>query len=266
MTTNTPARPTEAPASPSDLHALPLLTAEEERRAPPDELIRRNLRLALYVARREVWRNRGVEREDLEQWAYLGLVIAARNWKPGRVRFSSYAVPVIVSHLKRACHNTGSQIRVPVWLREKQSQLVTAEAALLQALEREPTNEELAAAVGWDVAHVVAMRRADAGADSLDAQWNDESDGRQQHAVVAAIDNTESEALERAAAADVRAAVARLPERHRRIILLLYPLDESEPLTMREVARREHISHERVRQLAEEARETLRTLLKGHAR
>lgn len=265
MLRDTAARPTEAPDAPSDdPFALPLLSADAEATATPDELIRHNLRLALFVARREQWTGRGVEREDLEQWAYLGLVIAARGWRPSRgTRFSTYAVPVIVSHLKRACHNTASAIRVPVWLREKQGRLATAEAELYQRLERGPTDEELAAAVGWDVAHVVALRRADAGLDSLDAPLGDEAGAQERHEVVAGGADTEASALARVGNETLQAALLRLPERSRRILLSLYPLDDhTDPLTMRQVARREHISHERVRQIAEEAKAQLRVLLK----
>lgn len=239
---------------------LPLLTAEQERRASPDDLVRHNIRLALFVARRDVYQGRGVEREDLEQIACIGLITASRLWRNDiGVRFTSYAVTVIKSHLQRGIHNHGAAIRVPVWLQEKKAALRRTENELTQALGRQPTLDELAATLGWERYYVDALLQAEA--ESLDEAAGEM--GRERYELVAGPDDTEEDALDCIAVQRILDAVDRLPPRWKAIFVDLHPLDGTAGRTMREVARTYGISHERVRQIQDKSRARIRAWLEG---
>lgn len=261
MTTHSPISATASydPSSPSDL-GLPLLTAEQERQASSTTLIRHNLRLARHLASREVYQRRGIEREDLEQIAYIGLIVAARRWRPDAgVRFSSYAGEVIKSHLLRAIHDQGRTIRLPVWLQERLPQLRRAEAVLCRQFGRAPTNDELALHLGWPVHHIEVLQDSEEP-DSLDAaaSMGGRAQERERHEVTPAPNDTAEEAITRIEAEHLHAALERLPERWREIVLALHPLDGSPGLTMRQAGQRFGLSYERVRQLKDLAFAQLR--------
>jgi RNA polymerase sigma factor (sigma-70 family) len=114
--------------APSDNHvqgAARLLTAEEEqalagRIASGDEeavqeLVLRNLRLARWLAGRM---DPG-HREDAEQDGYLGLTEAARRFRPGRGRFTTYADYWIRLKIGRGRRRRASMIRIPDYLAGK---------------------------------------------------------------------------------------------------------------------------------------------------
>jgi RNA polymerase sigma-B factor len=97
-----------------------LAEADEARRT---ELLERvvllNAGLALSLARR--YHRRGIDRDDLDQTAYLSLVLAARAFDPSRGHdFVSFAVPTIVGGLKRHFRDVGWTVRVPRRVQEVQ--------------------------------------------------------------------------------------------------------------------------------------------------
>ncbi len=84
-----------------------------------EQVVLLNAGLALAVARR--YRRRGIEGEDLDQTAYLALVLAARSFDATRGHdFVSFAVPSIVGGVKRHFRDLGWTIRVPRRVQEIQ--------------------------------------------------------------------------------------------------------------------------------------------------
>ncbi len=90
---------------------------------------------------------RGVEYDDLFQAGCVGLVKAAENfdWERG-VKFSTYAVPVILGEIRRLFRDGGA-VRVSRGLRELAQKALKAEEALRDSLGRAPTVEELSQAL-----------------------------------------------------------------------------------------------------------------------
>ncbi len=83
-------------------------------------LVTENMGLVHLCARRFV--GRGIDYEDMVQAGSLGLVKAARNFDPGRgLRFSTYAVPVILGEIRRLFRDGGA-MRVSRGLREPAQQ------------------------------------------------------------------------------------------------------------------------------------------------
>jgi RNA polymerase primary sigma factor len=112
--------------------AMPLLRAEEEKalakrvEAGDHEakqiLVERNIRLAVYVARR--YQNAGVPLEDLVQEAVIGLHRAAEKFDWRRdLKFSTYATWWIRHMIQRAVHKDRATIRVPGHIVERQRKL-----------------------------------------------------------------------------------------------------------------------------------------------
>ncbi len=91
-----------------------------------DELIEDHLTLARRLTR--TFRNKGVDAEDLEQVARLGLVKAADGFDPARGAFAPFAAATIRGELKRYFRDLAWDVRIPRRLQELQAR-ITADAA-----------------------------------------------------------------------------------------------------------------------------------------
>ena len=112
-------------------------------------MVQENLGLAHLCARRFL--GRGVEYDDLFQAGCLGLLKAAANFDEGRgVRFSTYAVPVILGEVRRLFREGGA-VRVSRNMRDLARQARQAEAALRQETGRDPGVGEVARRLGVPV-------------------------------------------------------------------------------------------------------------------
>jgi RNA polymerase sigma-B factor len=94
-------------------------TGAEDRREILQRIVLLNAGVAQALARR--YHRRGIDNDDLDQTAYLTLVVAARAFDPGRGHdFLSFAVPTIVGGLKQHFRDHGWTIRVPRRVQEVQ--------------------------------------------------------------------------------------------------------------------------------------------------
>lgn len=107
-----------------------------------------NLGLVHLCANR--FRGRGIEYEDLYSAGCLGLLKAVKAFDSSRgVKFSTYAVPVILGEIKRLFRDGGT-MRVSRSLKEMSMKLQKICADFLQKEGREPTISELSVLSGED--------------------------------------------------------------------------------------------------------------------
>ncbi len=134
---------------------LPLLTDEETKQLialaqagdtwARDRLVNCNLRLVRSLIGR--FAHRQVEMEDLFQLGCLGLIRAIDRFDLGQdVRFSTYAVPLILGEIRRFLRDNGP-IKVSRGLKELAVRAKRERETLSTSLGREVTIEELAAAM-----------------------------------------------------------------------------------------------------------------------
>lgn len=113
---------------------------------PENPLVTENMGLVHLCARRFI--GRGIDYEDMVQAGSLGLVKAAQNFDPGRgLRFSTYAVPVILGEIRRLFRDGGA-MRVSRGLREQAQQAQKVSERLEEELGRAPTVNEIAGELG----------------------------------------------------------------------------------------------------------------------
>ncbi len=107
-----------------------------------DELVKGNLRLVLSVVQR--FTNRGENLDDLFQVGCIGLIKAIDNFDLSQqVRFSTYAVPMIIGEIRRYLRDNNS-VRVSRSLRDTAYKAMQSKERLMHELNREPTIEEIA--------------------------------------------------------------------------------------------------------------------------
>lgn len=108
-----------------------------------EDMINGNLKLVLSVL--QSFTNRGENPDDLFQVGCIGLIKAVDNFDAERydVRFSTYAVPMIIGELRRYLRDNNS-VRVSRSLRDLAYKALQARERLSVSLSREPTIEEIA--------------------------------------------------------------------------------------------------------------------------
>ncbi len=111
-----------------------------------DLYIKGNLRLVLSVIQRFSNSNENVD--DLFQIGCIGLIKAINNFDVTQnVKFSTYAVPMIIGEIKRYLRDNNS-IRVSRSLRDTAYKAIYAKEALTRAKQKEPTITEIASEIG----------------------------------------------------------------------------------------------------------------------
>lgn len=129
-------------------------------RALVDDLVETNIGVARSIARR--YRNRGIDLDDLEQVALLGLTKAAQRFDAAAGHdFLSYAVPTVRGELRRHFRDSGWVIRPPRRVQDLQGRMSRAQHELEASLRRSPRPSEIAAHLGEDLDAVVEALSAD---------------------------------------------------------------------------------------------------------
>lgn len=107
-----------------------------------EELISGNLKLVLSVVQR--FTNRGENLDDLFQVGCIGLIKAIDNFDITlNVRFSTYAVPMIIGEIRRYLRDNNS-IRVSRSLKDTAYKAMQVKEAFILKNQKEPTIEEIA--------------------------------------------------------------------------------------------------------------------------
>lgn len=130
-----------------------------------DTLFKENTGLIYSVAKRFL--GRGVEMEDLFQIGSIGLLKAVDHFDPSyEVRFSTYAVPMIVGEIKRFLRDDGI-LKVSRSLKENCGRIYQAKEKLEKELGREPGLDEIAAEVELSLEEVILALESTAEVESL---------------------------------------------------------------------------------------------------
>jgi len=122
-----------------------IIKSQQGNKAARDLLVERNVRLVWSVVQRFI--NRGYEPEDLFQIGSIGLIKSIDKFDLSYdVRFSTYAVPMIIGEIQRFIRDDGT-IKVSRSLKELGNKVRIKKEALTKSLKRTPTVQEVADAL-----------------------------------------------------------------------------------------------------------------------
>lgn len=242
---------------------LPLLKEEEKRKLfaqiqqgdqeAKEEYIKGNLRLVLSVMKRFHTSNENPD--DLFQIGCVGLIKAINNFNPElEVKFSTYAVPMIVGEIRRFLRDNNS-IRVSRSLKDTAYKAIYAKEMYRKKHLKEPTIEEIAEEIGIEKEDIVYALDAIQNPMSLqEPVYNDSGDAVYVMDQISDKKNKEDTWVENLS---LQAAMEMLEERERYIIKLRF----FEGRTQMEVAEEIQISQAQVSRLEKNALKEMRQYL-----
>lgn len=242
---------------------LPLLNNEEKEALfkrildgdmeAREEYIKGNLRLVLSVIQRFSGSNENVD--DLFQIGCIGLIKAIDNFDiTQNVRFSTYAVPMILGEVRRYLRDNNS-IRVSRSLRDTAYKAIYAKENLMKKNLKEPTIMEIADEIGVSKEDITYALDAIQNPVSLyEPVYSDGGDPLFVMDQISDKKNKEENWVEKLSLSD---AMNHLSERENFIINLRF----FEGKTQMEVADEIHISQAQVSRLEKSALKTIRQYL-----
>lgn len=242
---------------------LPVLNAEEKETllkkaregdaAARERYIQGNLRLVLSVIKR--FSNSSENADDLFQIGCIGLIKAVNNFNTELdVRFSTYAVPMIIGEIRRYMRDNNS-IRVSRSLRDTAYKAIYAKENYVKKNLREPTVQEISEEIGIAKEDIVfALDAIQAPVSLNEPVYNDSGDALYVMDQISDKKNKEERWIEDLS---LQAAMEHLNEREKYIIRLRF----FEGKTQMEVAREVNISQAQVSRLEKNALRLMRQYL-----
>jgi RNA polymerase nonessential primary-like sigma factor len=249
-----------------------LLTPEEEQSlsrlmkqgdfAARQRMIECNLRLVVNIAKHYV--NRGMVLLDLIEEGNLGLIHALEKFDPERgFRFSTYATWWIRQNIERAIMNQSRTIRLPVHIIKELNIFLRAQRHLESHGVPDPSLEDIAHLVDYEVEEVRYIMSLNERTASLDAPLDIDPNLTIGEALPDEQGVLPEARLQQAEVEKyVQEWLEQLSDKQRSVIERRFGLNGYEISTLEGVAEAHGITRERVRQIQMEALQSLRKILR----
>ena len=254
-----------------DIGNIPLVTRQEEVELAASikegcekaryKLTIANLRLVVKIA--HDFRGSGFPFQDLISEGNIGLMRAVEKFNPEKgAKFSSYAVWWIKQAMRRALHEKGKPIRIPIASAGKINKIKTIRMKLSETLGRDPTDKEISDHSEYSVRVVARLKMVDLQTVSLHEPVVAGQDARMKDILCDERAFSPFElAGEKEFFAWVNALLTLLNKRERKIISMRYGFDGNPPQTLEDVSKSIGRTRERVRQIQNRALCKLRVLI-----
>lgn len=241
------------------LTRIPLLSQDEERSLARlakqgnmearDKLIESNMRLVVNIARN--YNIQLIPFEDLVQEGAIGLLTAVERFDPDRgFRFSTYATHWIRQSIGRAIDNKSKAIRIPSHISDSLRKMERIKLQYIRETGEQPTNEQLAKAMGVPVRKVEMLINSTQEPLSLDMLV-----GEEENATLSSLlddinsENPQDAVIQEETATALACLFAVLTPKEAEVMRKRLGFDEEAAQVLQEIGEAMQISRERVRQI-----------------
>lgn len=258
----------------AEIGKIKILTREEEVKLAESikagdpkaiqEMVRRNLKYVVTVANK--YRGLGISLQDLIEEGNIGLIQAAKRFDVSRnVKFITYAVWWIKQAIMHSLAEQSGTVKLPVKQAGKVLKIKKRSQQMVQDLEREPTQSELAKDLGFRDEEVNSIMRAYRTHLSLDSPLKDSEDT----AYLDLLENQDfipydDQLMQASLSEKVDQLLEDLSEREALILKMRFGFF-GEVRTLEEIGKEIGLSRERVRQIEKRAKLKLKSKLQSES-
>ena len=258
----------------AEIGKIKILTREEEiklaehiKAGDPkaiQEMVRRNLKYVVTVANK--YRGLGISLQDLIEEGNIGLIQAAKRFDVSRnVKFITYAVWWIKQAIMHSLAEQSGTVKLPIKQAGKGLKINKRSQQMVQDLEREPTQSELAKDLGYQDEEVNSIMRAYRTHLSLDSPLKDSEDTP----YLDLLENQDlipydDQLMQASLSTKVDELLEDLSEREALILKMRFGFI-GEVRTLEEIGKEVGLSRERVRQIEKKAKLKLKSKLQSES-
>ena len=225
-----------------------IILAQQGDESATERIIKENSGLIWSVVKK--FAGRGYEADDLYQIGAIGLLKCIRKFDMGyEVKFSTYAVPMIIGEIKRFLRDDGI-IKVSRPMKELAGKARYMQETLTNRLGRQPTISELASELGSNVEDLIVAMESSMEVESLHTTIH-QGDGSPIY-LIDKLNNDKSD--EMVDLITLKQIISRLKPKERQVIWMRYFQDK----TQTEVAKEIGVSQVQVSRIEKKVLQSLR--------
>lgn len=248
-----------------EINRIPLLSREEEvelatraqngDKTAKDKIVLANLRFVVNVAKK--YQARGLDLTDLISEGNIGLINAIERFDVNKgYHFISYAVWWIRQAILKAICEKSRAIRLPLNRANEIVQIENVRKTLSGNKTEEQEFAEIGEMLGMDAEHVRDMVNISREMISLDMPVNaNDADSTVLGDFIQDTkhDSPDDEAVYSAMREDIDSVLGTLRPNEANVIRMRYGLDGNEPMSLKEIGLKCHLTKERIRQIEKHA-------------
>ena len=253
-----------------EINKVALLTrAEEEKyarlaaqgnQAAKDRLVAANLRFVVNVAKK--YQNQGMALDDLISEGNIGLINAIERFDVDKgYHFISYAVWWIRQAILKAICEKSRTIRLPLNRANELVQIEKMRKEMFSEEGQEPEDRELARRLGMNESQVRDLLDISREMISLETPVYTDRDTSVLSDFLedANHPSPEAQTLHGSLKSDLNEALETLSDKESKILELRFGLNDKQPLSLKEIGEKFHLTKERIRQIEKKALQKLQS-------